>query len=693
MRARRTEADALSRARRSAETTKKVSRPMTSSDRTAPVGPDKLPPTVVEPPGDPLVGKTLDGRFVPRALLGRGGMGRVYLAEDLRLKRRVALKLMDARLAADEEFSRRFKREAIVQAQAPHPGIVQVLDVGECAEGAYIVLEYSEGKSLAQLLRVGPFRLGRALDLIEQLLDVLDFAHRQNVVHRDLKPGNILVEERGGRETLRVLDFGIAKLLQAERHDEGATLTQPGFGFGTPGYMPLEQATGRPTDHRADVFAAGVIAYQMLGGAPPFRADSVSDYLVKLASTVPEPLAVSRPELGVPPELDAILLRALAREPEARFASALHFLEAVREFRRGAATTDVATRPVSAAAALAGRRPGAGRGPTLVAGLAAAVATVAAVWFAGAAADAKRALKDASSRASPEAAAARERLAAASAALRSANVASDDVAEGVGRLSTELAAARAAAARAEGEARAADERAGAESRRAQTAERDRVAEVARRESAEREAAAARAAAGAPSAATDGLREELATVRSERDRAAGALEAAEKRARTAEAAATAAGADVRRLEGELAAERAKPAPTDGAGETARAELAAKVVRLEGELARAKSEAATAPTGVWRLRVENQTGGALDVKELTLYFADGAGQRAVPIAVPGDGRLLGGKSFAATASGSGAPLRAEGRIARSRPGSAVPGAPEVLRRTEFVVKDGELVLSIK
>ncbi len=293
-----------------------------------------VPPTRVEPPSDPLLGRTLDGRFVPRSLLGQGGMGRVYLAEDLRLKRRVALKLMDVALSRDAEFSQRFKREAVVQAQAAHPGIVQVLDAGDCDEGAYMVLEYSEGRSLSSLLKVGPLRRDRAMEFVEQLLEILDFAHRQGIVHRDLKPGNILIEERGGREIVRVLDFGIAKLLQTERQDEGLTLTKPGFGFGTPGYMSLEQATGQPTDHRTDLYAAGVILYQMLGGVLPYKAAGISDYLVKLASVDIEPLGTRLPALGIPPELDEILLKALARFPDARYASALAFREALREFRR-----------------------------------------------------------------------------------------------------------------------------------------------------------------------------------------------------------------------------------------------------------------------------------------------------------------------------------------------------------------------
>lgn len=303
---------------------------------------------------DRLLGQVIDGRFRLRAVLGEGGMGRVYLAEDEKLnRRRVALKLMGSALTNDKEFRDRFDREAALQANLPHPQIVQIIDTGECAEGAYIVMEYSNGQCLSTLLReLGPRPLDRALEITEQLLEILDFAHRQDVVHRDLKPGNILIEERAGREFVRVLDFGIAKLMTRDGGVEHAmTLTKAGHTYGTLGYMAPEQAKGEieKLDHRADIYALGVILYEMLTGrvpAPPEARTHPVRYAMWVASNPVRPLRETHPELDFADDVDSIIRGALRRDPEKRYPSALAFLNAIRQFRRSAEASTVKRAPI-----------------------------------------------------------------------------------------------------------------------------------------------------------------------------------------------------------------------------------------------------------------------------------------------------------------------------------------------------------
>ncbi|MAG33785.1 MAG: hypothetical protein CL908_23135 [Deltaproteobacteria bacterium] len=297
---------------------------------------------------DQLLGQVVDGRYLLKIVLGEGGMGKVYLAEDQKLSgRRVALKLMGAGLTMDQEFRTRFEREAVLQANLPHPQIIQILDMGECNEGAFIIMEYSEGRALAKLIReLGPLPLDRALELAEQVLDVLDFAHGQKVIHRDLKPANILVEQRPGRETVRLLDFGIAKLLSSDGSEKLAqTLTRAGFAYGTLGYMAPEQAKGdvEKVDHRVDIYACGILLHEMLTGevpAPPESRTHPVRYAMWVAENRIQPLSESFPELKVAEQVDKILQKALRRDPDNRYQSALAFKNAIREFRR---ETDVRT--------------------------------------------------------------------------------------------------------------------------------------------------------------------------------------------------------------------------------------------------------------------------------------------------------------------------------------------------------------
>ena len=302
------------------------------------------------PPGDggapdAMLGQVLDDRFKLRLVLGEGGMGRVYLAEDLKLNgRRVAVKVMGSSISQDDEFRARFAREAILQANLPHPQIVQILDIGECDEGSYIVMEYSGGRPLSRIIKeLGPRNTDHCLRIVEQMLQVLDFAHGQGVVHRDLKPSNILVEERAGREHVKLLDFGIAKLLGTHQDNESQlTLTKAGFAYGTLGYMAPEQACGdlESMDHRADLYAVGVILQEMLTGevpAPPEERTHPVRYAMWVQQNPIPALSESHPELDIDPGVESILRKAMARKPELRYPSALAFIQDVRDVREGAA--------------------------------------------------------------------------------------------------------------------------------------------------------------------------------------------------------------------------------------------------------------------------------------------------------------------------------------------------------------------
>lgn len=352
-------------------------------------------------PPDDLIGKVLDSRFKLRLVLGEGGMGRVYLAEDLKLNgRRVAVKMMGGSLNADAEFRARFAREAILQANLPHPQIVQILDIGECPEGSYIVMEYSAGRSLSRIIKeLGPRSPEQAIRLAEQVLQVLDFAHGQGVVHRDLKPSNILVEERAGKEQVKLLDFGIAKLLATHHDDEVQhTLTKAGFAYGTLGYMAPEQACGdlAVMDHRADLYAVGVILYEMLAGhvpAPPESRTHPVRYAMWVQQSPVPSLRDSHPELGIGEDLDAVLGRALDRHPENRYPSALAFIQDLRDIRDGAPPRTVRSVPVAGvrtsqepatirdAASKIPAPAGGSRGMLAAAGLALAALVLAGVFF------------------------------------------------------------------------------------------------------------------------------------------------------------------------------------------------------------------------------------------------------------------------------------------------------------------------
>ncbi len=284
---------------------------------------DNEPTASTSGAADPLIGRVLDGKYEIASLLGEGGMGAVYRARRVHIGDDVALKVLHHKFLTDASAIERFRREARAAAQLHHPNIVTIHDYGEAggAEAfAYIVMELVSGTSLRDLLkREQRLDVARAVNLMRDICAGVGAAHRRNIVHRDIKPDNIIVlaaDDERERETVKVVDFGIAKLRDmATDH----TLTQAGMVIGTPYYMSPEQCRGESLDARADVYSLGAMLYEMLAGMPPFTAQSVTGVIAKHLTESPPPVPV---ELRVPRPLENAIIRALAKEPDGRQADA-----------------------------------------------------------------------------------------------------------------------------------------------------------------------------------------------------------------------------------------------------------------------------------------------------------------------------------------------------------------------------------
>ena len=274
---------------------------------------------------DPLVGRLVDGRYLVHDRIASGGMATVYLSTDTRLERPVALKVMHAHLAADASFVARFTREARSAARLSHPGVVSVYDQGAGDGTVYLAMEYIPGRTLRDLVAAAaPLTLGDALDLIEEVLDGLAAAHDAGLVHRDVKPENVLVGDDG---RLRVADFGLARA--ATTATGGATSTL----IGTVGYLAPELVLDGASDERADVYAAGVVLYELLTGRAPFAGGAPAQVAYRHVSQ-DLPL-VSRVRPGVPEGVDALVASATDREPDRRPRDAGVMLDLVRDLRDG----------------------------------------------------------------------------------------------------------------------------------------------------------------------------------------------------------------------------------------------------------------------------------------------------------------------------------------------------------------------
>jgi serine/threonine protein kinase len=280
-----------------------------------------------------MVGKTL-GHYRVLALLGRGGMGEVYTAEDLKLKRRVALKTLPAEMAANKERRRRFEREAQAVAALNHPGIVTIYSVEQEAGTAFLTMELVEGKTLAEAVPPGGMPADEFLPIAIQVADAVQAAHERGILHRDLKPGNVMLTAEG---RIKVLDFGLAKLTDAGPPAElhGSMTTSAGQIVGTVSYMAPEQAEGKPIDHRADVFGLGVLLYELAAGVRPFQGETNLTILAGLMRDTPRPIAELRQDLA--PAVGAIIQKCLEKDPAKRFQSAGDLrakLEEVRDSQR-----------------------------------------------------------------------------------------------------------------------------------------------------------------------------------------------------------------------------------------------------------------------------------------------------------------------------------------------------------------------
>ncbi len=285
----------------------------------------------------------LNGRYELHRRLARGGMADVYLARDQLLDRPVAVKVLFAEFATDPAFVARFRREAQAAANLNHPNIVGVFDWGEQGGTYFIVMEFVDGRSLAEILRTeGPLHPDRAADIAIDVAAALGFAHRNGVIHRDVKPGNVLISPNG---QVKVADFGIARAMDAAVEEN---LTQTGAVMGTATYFSPEQAQGQPLDPRSDLYALGVVLYEMVTGRPPFGGDSPVAIAYKHVQEQPSP--PRHVNLDVPPELEAIIMRLLAKSPQGRYPSAEDLRSDLRRFREGKsvlASTPVVGPPAS----------------------------------------------------------------------------------------------------------------------------------------------------------------------------------------------------------------------------------------------------------------------------------------------------------------------------------------------------------
>jgi serine/threonine-protein kinase len=312
-----------------------------------------VPPSGEHARPDPLIGRTLAGKFRLESFVGAGAMGAVYRASQLALEKPVAIKVLTGALAVDPSFAARFAREAKAAARLDHPNSIRVFDFGQEPDGLlYIAMELVEGSDLATEIQLhGPMPPERIVDILSQVLAALAVAHEMGVLHRDLKPANVMLLKRkddDGKpvDFAKVCDFGIAKLLDTSREDPGRRYLTGGLVVGTPEYMAPEQARGEELDARSDLYSVGIVLYQMLTACVPFDAATALSIVVKHVTEIPAPPSSACP--GVHPGLEAICMKALSKNPADRFQSATEMRVALRaELNR---TASSAERPSGAGA-------------------------------------------------------------------------------------------------------------------------------------------------------------------------------------------------------------------------------------------------------------------------------------------------------------------------------------------------------
>ena len=314
-------------------------------------------PLAAAPTGDALSGRVLGGRYRLTERLGQGGMGTVYRALHTLMDKPLAIKILRGELSTDAEAVARFHREARSASRLDHDHCIRVTDFGQTEDHLlYLAMELLEGRSLSDRIKAGPIPVAEAATIAHAVGLALEHAHEAGIIHRDLKPDNVFLARRSrGREIVKVLDFGLAKL--ADDSGKSRSITRDGTVFGTPEYMAPEQAQGEPLDPRTDLYALGVLLYHMLTGELPFRAETFVALLTKHVRETPRPPRDLDP--AIPPALDAIVLRCMQKRADQRFPSATALVEALVPFAARAEPTgptmavqrDPGSGPVGAAAA------------------------------------------------------------------------------------------------------------------------------------------------------------------------------------------------------------------------------------------------------------------------------------------------------------------------------------------------------
>lgn len=273
----------------------------------------------------PIPSERRIGKYLIKRELGRGGMGAVYLAEQPGLGREVAIKELIASAMADPVALKRFFQEAQVMARTSHPNLVQVHDMEQVGDANYIVLEFVRGRSLRDWINQGSIQFPQTFAVMHGVLQALDYAHKRSIVHRDMKPENVLLSDEGG---VKVADFGIARL--TDDSGAGSTATKTGTTVGTPQYMSPEQVASSKVDGRSDLYSAGIMFYELIVGQPPFtasEADGPFTLMAKHVQSPPKPPSVHKPGLDV--RLEEVILKALSKRPEDRYQSGQEFDDAM----------------------------------------------------------------------------------------------------------------------------------------------------------------------------------------------------------------------------------------------------------------------------------------------------------------------------------------------------------------------------
>ncbi|MCA9693728.1 MAG: serine/threonine-protein kinase [Nannocystaceae bacterium] len=288
------------------------------------------------PNSDPedLTGTTVGGRYKLMRLLDRGGMGYIYYAKHTAIDKRLAIKVLSLKCARSENHRTRLLREARACSQIAHENVVDILDFGQTPNGSvFIAMELLQGETLAAMIdRESPIGWARAKPIILQVCRALHAAHSKGILHRDVKPDNCWRTKRGAnKDFVKVYDFGLAKLLQDDSFAGTKPITSAGTIFGTPEYMSPEQARGEPTDHRSDLYSAAIILYELLTGTVPFVAENFIDVLAMQATDLPRSPRKLAPEGAVSKQLEAVILKGLAKDPKDRFQSMQEFATALAE--------------------------------------------------------------------------------------------------------------------------------------------------------------------------------------------------------------------------------------------------------------------------------------------------------------------------------------------------------------------------